>query len=209
MRQSIAIVGGTGAEGTGLALRFARAGADVRIGSRNRERAQEVARNVAEKAAAGSVQGFDNADAVSGAAIVVLTVPPDAQIETLRALAGSFQPGAILIDATVRLRSEENSALLAAANVPPGVQVAATFHTLSAGLVADLDHPIDSDVMICAAGPEAKAAARTLVEMLPGARPIDAGGLGQSRLVENTVQLLIAVNRANKSKHAGIRITGL
>lgn len=209
MNENIAIVGGTGAEGVALALRFARAGSSVRIGSRTLERAVAAAELVAAKAGAGKVEGFENAEAVSGAQVVVLTVPPDSQIETLKGLASSFRDGAILVDATVRLQSDLNSALTAAENVPPGVKVASAFHTLSAGLVANLDASIDSDVLICADDPVAKAAAVALVAMLPGARAVDAGGLKKSRLIENTVQLLISLNRANKVKHSGIRITGL
>jgi NADPH-dependent F420 reductase len=209
VRETIAIVGGTGAEGMALALRFARAGARVRIGSRTPERAQAAAKLVAEKAGSAAVEGLENAGAVREAGVVVLTVPPDAQIGTLQALASSFRPGAILVDATVRLQSDQNSALLAAEHVPEGVRVASAFHTLSAGLVANLEETIDSDVLICADDPEAKATAAELVRMLPGARPVDAGGLKKSRLIENTVQLLIALNRAHKVKHSGIRITGL
>lgn len=209
MNESIAIIGGTGAEGIALALRFARAGANVRIGSRTLERAQSAALTVAEKAGSGTVEGFENAVAVEHAGIVVLTVPPDAQIETLQSLASSFRPGTILVDATVRLQSDANSALIAAEHVPAGVKVASAFHTLSAGLVSNLEESIDSDVLVCADDPAARTAAMELVRMLPGARPVDAGGLKKSRLIENTVQLLIALNRAHKVKHAGIRITGL
>jgi NADPH-dependent F420 reductase len=203
------MIGGTGAEGMALALRFARAGSHVRIGSRTMERAQAAARLVTEKAGAGKVEGFENSEAVREAGVMVLTVPPEAQIDTLKSLATSFRRGAILVDATVRLQSDVNSAIVAAESVPDSVKVASAFHTLSAGLVSNLDASIDSDVLICADDPEAKAAAMALVEMLPGARPVDAGGLKKSRLIENTVQLLIALNRAHKVKHAGIRITGL
>ena len=209
MKDPIAIIGGTGAEGIALALRFTRAGASVRIGSRSLERAQKASRQVVEKAGRGIVEGFENADAVRDARVVVLTVPPDAQIETLQSLASSFHPDAILVDATVRLQSEANSALVAVEHVPAGVRVASAFHTLSAGLLSNLEESIDSDVLICADDPEAKAVAMELVEMLPGARAVDAGGLKRSRLIENTVQLLIALNRAHKVRHAGIRITGL
>lgn len=209
VRETIAIVGGTGAEGMALALRFARAGARVRVGSRTVERARAAATLIAGKAGSGAVEGFENAVAVREADVIVLTVPPDAQISTLQALASSFRPGAVLVDATVRLKSEQNSALLAAEHVPEGVRVASAFHTLSAGLAGNLEESIDSDVLICADDPEAKSAVSALVQMLPGARPVDLGGLKKSRLIENTVQLLIALNRAHKVKHSGIRITGL
>src|SRR5205807_1600139 len=131
--------------------------------------------------------------------------PADAQIDTLESLRrGSFRPGATLVDATVRLKSGENSALIAAEHVPTDVNVASAFHTLSAVLLKNLDEPIDSDVLICSDHPEAKAVAAGLVRMLSGARPVDAGGLKNSRLIENTVQLLIALNRAHRVNHSGI-----
>ncbi len=211
MKPTIAIIGGTGAEGTGLALRFARAGAAVRIGSRDAERARTTALRVKELAQAGDVEGHANADAVTGANVVVLAVPYEAQAETLGAIAPNLRPGVVLIDATVQLTAAggEASALQGARLAPQGVIVAAAFHTLGAALLADLDHAIDSDVLICADDPEARRVASELVAMLPGARAVDAGPLKNARLVENLVSLLIAVNRRHKVKHAGIRITGI
>jgi 8-hydroxy-5-deazaflavin:NADPH oxidoreductase len=211
MKSTIAIIGGTGAEGSGLALRFARAGASVRIGSRDVERARATAQRVKEIAQGGEVEGHANADAVSGANIVVLAIPFEAQAETLQAIAPKLQPGTVLVDATVQLAaaSAEASALQTARLVPEGVSVAASFHTLGAALLADLDHAIDSDVLICADDPEARRVAGELAAMLPGARAVDAGPLKNARLVENLVSLLIAINRRHKVKHAGIRITGI
>ncbi len=211
MQQTIAIAGGTGPEGLGLAMRFARAGACVRIGSRNLDRAQAAARRVREAVGSGEVEGFLNPDAVREARVVILTVPADAQVETLESLRTSFQNGAILVDATVRLKPEgpESSAQIAMQHVPEGVTVAGAFHTLGAELLAQLDHSIDSDVLVCSDSAEAKATVAALVAMLPGARLVDAGALKNSRLIENIVPLLIAVNRRNKVRHSGIRITGL
>ena len=211
MKPTIAIIGGTGAEGTGLALRFARAGALVRIGSRDAERARATARRVKEIAHASDVEGYANADAVSGASVVVLAVPFEAQAETVQSIAPNLQPGTVLVDATVQLNAAgaEASALQAARLAPEGVAVAAAFHTLGAALLADLDHSLDSDVLICSDNPEARRVAGELVAMLPGARAVDAGPLKNGRLVENFVPLLIAINRRHKVKHAGIRITGI
>jgi NADPH-dependent F420 reductase len=113
------------------------------------------------------------------------------------------------VDATVRHKAAENSAQIAAEHVPEGVAVASAFHTLGAELLNHLEESVDSDVLICCDNAEAKAVVGELVQLLAGARPVDAGGLKNSRLVENMVQLLIALNRRNKVKHAGIRITGL
>ena len=208
---TIAIVGGTGAEGTGLAVRFARAGAQVRIGSRDVARAQAAAARINETAQSTNVEGCLNNDAVRGADVIVLTVPAESQIDTLAGLSASLTPGAIVVDATVQLKAEstECSAQRAARTLPEGTRVAAAFHTLGADLLIQLDHGIDSDVLICADDPEARRVAAELVAMLPGARAVDAGPLRNARLIENLVSLLIAINRRNKVKHAGIRITGL
>ena len=208
---TIAIVGGTGAEGTGLAVRFARAGAQVRIGSRDVARAQAAAARINETAQSTNVEGCLNNDAVRGADVIVLTVPAESQIDTLAGLSASLTPGAIVVDATVQLKAEstEGSAQRAARTLPEGTRVAAAFHTLGADLLIQLDHGIDSDVLICADDPEARRVAAELVAMLPGARAVDAGPLRNARLIENLVSLLIAINRRNKVKHAGIRITGL
>jgi 8-hydroxy-5-deazaflavin:NADPH oxidoreductase len=143
--------------------------------------------------------------------VIVVTVPFESQIDTLLGLSASLPPGAVVVDATVQLKGEstESSAQRAARNLPEGTRVAAAFHTLGAELLMQLDHRIDSDVLICADDPEARRVAAELVAMLPGARAVDAGPLRNARLIENLVSLLIAINRRNKVKHAGIRITGL
>jgi NADPH-dependent F420 reductase len=211
MNPTIAIIGGTGAEGTGLALRFARAGATVRIGSRDANRARATAQSVKEIAQGGDVEGYANPEAVSGASVVVLTLPFEVQVGTLQSIAPGLRPGMVLVDATVQLNaaSAEASALQAARLAPEGVAMAAAFHTLGAALLADLDHAIDSDVLICTDNPEARRVIFELVALLPGARAVDAGPLRNARLIENLVPLLIAVNRRHKIKHAGIRITGI
>ena len=152
MQTIVAVVGGTGAEGSGLALRFAQAGVPVRIGSRNLEKAQEAARRIG-----GNATGHTNDDAVASAGIVVLTVPLSAQAETLKAIRGSIAPGAILVDATVPLEVAiggrlsrtltlwDGSAAQQAARLVPGVPVVAAFHALSAEALAALDHPLDCD----------------------------------------------------------------
>jgi len=212
----VAMVGGTGAEGSGLALRLAQAGVPVRIGSRNLERAQETATRIG----AGTT-GHTNADAVAGAAIVVLTVPLAAQVETLKSIRGSIAPNAILVDATVPLETAiggrlsriltlwDGSAAQQAARLVPGVPVVAAFHALSAEALANLDHPLDCDALICGDSAEAKAAVTRLAEMIPGVRAIDAGPLENARLLESAAALLISLNLRHKVKESGIRITGL
>jgi 8-hydroxy-5-deazaflavin:NADPH oxidoreductase len=208
---TIAIIGGTGAEGTGLALRFAQAGARVRIGSRDLARAQTAAARIGEAARSTEVEGCLNQDSVRGADAVVVTVPAESQTDTLLAIGAHLSPGAVVVDTTVRLKfdSTEASAQQAARSLPEGTRVAAAFHTLGADLLMQLDHGVDSDVLICTDDPEARRVAAELVAMLPGARAVDAGPLRNGRLIENLVSLLIAINRRNRVKHAGVRITGL
>jgi 8-hydroxy-5-deazaflavin:NADPH oxidoreductase len=212
----VAVVGGTGAEGSGLALRLAQAGARVRIGSRNQEKAQETATRIGAE-----TTGHTNADAVTEAAIVVLTVPLSAQVETLKSIRGSFAPGAILVDTTVPLEIAiggrisrtltlwDGSAAQQAARLVPGVPVVAAFHALSAEALANLDHPLDSDALICGDSAEAKAAVTRLAAMIPGVRAIDAGPLDNARLLESAAALLISLNLRHKVKQSGMRITGL
>jgi NADPH-dependent F420 reductase len=212
----VAVVGGTGAEGSGLALRLARAGLPVRIGSRNLEKAQEAARRIG-----ASATGHANAEAVASAGIVVLTVPLAAQVETLKSIRGSLAPGAILVDATVPLEIAiggrlsriltlwDGSAAQQAARLVPGVPVVAAFHALSAEALANLDHPLDCDALICGDSAEAKAAVTQLAELIPGVRAIDAGPLENARLLESAAALLISLNLRHKVKESGIRITGL
>jgi len=216
VQTSIAVVGGTGAEGNGLALRFARAGARVLIGSRNLDKARETALRIGENAT-----GHTNADAVAKASIVVLTVPLSAQVETLKSIRDSLAPGAILVDTTVPLEIAiggrisriltlwDGSAAQQAARLVPGVPVVAAFHALSAEALGKLDHPLDCDTLICGDSAEAKAAVAQLAAMIPGVRAIDAGPLDNARLLEGAAALLISLNLRHKVKESGMRFTGL
>jgi len=212
----VAVVGGTGAEGSGLAARFAQAGVRVRIGSRSVEKAHEAARSIG-----GQTTGHANPDAVADATIVILTVPLSAQVETLKTIRGSLAPGAIVVDATVPLEVAiggrvsriltlwDGSAAQQAARLLPGVPVVAAFHALSAEALAKLDHAIDCDALICGDSAEAKAAVKQLAETIPGVRVIDAGPLDNARLLESAAALLISLNLRHKVKDSGLRITGL
>ncbi|HTC35769.1 MAG TPA: NADPH-dependent F420 reductase [Bryobacteraceae bacterium] len=216
MQIIVAIVGGTGAEGSGLAARFAQAGVRVRIGSRNLEKAQETAKLIG-----ASATGHLNSDAVTDAGIVILTVPLSAQVETLKSIRANFVAGAILVDATVPLEVAiggrisrtltlwDGSAAQQAARLAPGVPVVAAFHALSAEALAKRDHPLDCDTLICGDNAEAKAEVAKLAAMIPGVRAIDAGALDMARLLESAAALLIALNLRHKVKESGMRITGL
>jgi len=215
-------VGGTGAEGGGLALRLAHAGTQVRIGSRAAEKANDAARRIAAATGAEGVTGHANAEAVRDAFMVILTVPLAAQIDILKSIRDGLQPGAILVDATVPLEVaiggrvsrmvslwDGSAAQQAARLAPKGVRVVSAFHSLSAEALAELDKPVDCDTLICGDDAEAKAAVREFAAMIPGVRGIDAGPLENARYLESAAALLIALNLRHKVKGSGMRITGL
>ncbi len=223
---SIAVVGGTGHQGSALALRWAAAGIPVLLGSRdgNRARVQAqvlMARLVARSGAA-PIAGMSNDEVVQQARRVVLTVPFAAHVRTLRALRDSLLPGTVLVDVTVPLAVAVggpatqtitpwagSAAEQAAGLVPEGISVCAAFQHLAAGALAELDTPVDCDVLVCGDMREAKGAVRLLVQAIPGARYVDAGPLERARLVEPLGALLIALNLRHKVDHCGLRITGL
>jgi NADPH-dependent F420 reductase len=206
----VAIVGGTGRLGRGLAARWARAGVPVRVGSRDPSRAREAAR------AAGLPEdaGADNRTAAAGAEVIVLAVPFAAHRQTLLALADVL-PGKVVLDTTVPLASSrelarppEGSAAQAAQALVPGARVVAGFHTVSSSLLADLSRPLRGDVLVCGDDPSAKAVVADLVRAL-GARPVDAGGLDSARTLEMLALLLLDLNRRHRRRDLGVRIVGL
>jgi NADPH-dependent F420 reductase len=217
----IAILGGTGPAGMGLALRWARAGETIIIGSRDPQRAQESALKIKQQAGNGTqVSGVENSAACAAADILVLTVPFEGQAALLKQLKSAIRPGSILIDATVALAAsvggrasrtlgvwQGSAAQQAAELVPKGVSVAAAFHNLSAELL-DGDDPLDCDVIVCSDDPQASELTRTLSAKIAGVRAIDGGKLENARTLEQITALLIGLNIRHKG-HSGIRITGL
>lgn len=224
--QRIAIIGGTGDQGKGLALRWARAGFEVIIGSRDAERAKAAAATMratlAKFGSSGSnVEGKANADAVAGATIIALTVPFAAHISTLKEIHDKIQPGSLLIDVTVPLEPAVGGKPTRVLGVwagsaaeqcrelaPDGVRVVSAFQNVGAYALADLTHEVECDIIVCGDDKEAKQRARPLVEAIPGCRYIDGGALANSRTVEAITALLIGFNVRYKS-HTGIRITGM
>jgi NADPH-dependent F420 reductase len=217
----VCIVGGTGALGFGLALRFGRAGIPIVIGSRDEHRAQESAEHAAKAVPEGRYTGLGNADAVKDAEIVILSVPFRNQSETLANLKHVLKPDQLLVDATVPLAAavsgkatrtigvwQGSAAQQAQEMVPEGVKIVSAFHTVSAALLTDLDHPLDEDVLICGDRREDKAKVAALVDAIDGLRPVDCGPLEMARIVEQLTALIISINVRNKVR-AGIKITGL
>jgi 8-hydroxy-5-deazaflavin:NADPH oxidoreductase len=221
MGEPIPIIGGTGALGYGLALRWAVAGAPVVIGSRSAERAAEAAGRLRDAVPAATVEGLVNEEAATRGPLIVLAVPFRAQSENLNNLRGSLREGQLLVDCTVPTAAavsgkatrtlgvwQGSAAQQAQEMVPDGVTVVAALHTVSADSLGALDRPLDEDVLICGDRKADKARVARLVELIPGLRPINAGVLETARIVEQLTPLLISINSRYKA-HAGIRITGL
>lgn len=218
--ETIAIVGGAGELGFGLALRFASAGAKVVIGSRDEKKAQEAAARVKTAVAGADIIGLGNADAAAKATIVILAVPFSAQAAILKSIKPALKT-AILVDTTVPLAATvggratrvlgvwEGSAAQAARELLPGVLVVSAFHNVSADVLQDLSAKPDCDILICGDDAAAKERVVALVNLIPGLRPLDAGALEMSRIVESLTALLISLNRRHKIHHSGIRITGM
>jgi 8-hydroxy-5-deazaflavin:NADPH oxidoreductase len=218
----VTIVGGTGAEGFGLALRLLRAGHPVTIGSRAAERAAEAVARAREVLGADvAVSGAENAEAVAGAELVVVTVPFSGMLATYSTIASALTPGQVVLDATSPLMSavggkawealrpwQGSAAELAASAVPEGVGVVAGFHTVAAHALAALDDEVASDALLCSDDPDAKRLVGRLIDSVPGMRWVDAGPLANARLTEPLTALIISVNRTYKIRDGGFRITG-
>jgi 8-hydroxy-5-deazaflavin:NADPH oxidoreductase len=215
----IGVIGGTGQQGLGLALRWAAAGIPIIIGSRSRARAEAAAdrvRAAAPQERSSAVEGKDNIEAARAAEVVVVTVPASAHSETLEAIAPAVA-GKILVDVTVPLAKNpsyavhlpEGSAAEAAQRfLGPVVKVVGAFHTVPAALLQDLSRPVDCDVLVC--GEDAAAKAR-IIELAGafGARALDVGALRQAHTLERLTALLIGLGRKMGRHELGVRITGL
>jgi hypothetical protein len=218
---SVAIIGGSGALGFGLAVRLGRAGVAVTIGSRDAERAVEAAARAAAAVPAGQFAGAGNAAAAAGASTVILAVPFRNQSETMTNLREVLHEGQLLIDTTVPLAAsvsgratrmlgvwQGSAAQQAHEMAPKGMRVVSTLHTVSAATLSDLDATLDEDVLVCGDSKADKAAAAALIERIDGLRCVDCGRLEMARIAESLTAMLISINARYKT-HAGIRITGL
>lgn len=222
MPRKIAILGGTGAEGTGLAFRFAKAGEHVLIGSRDSARAQQTAKLLRERVGGlAQIDGLDNVSAVTACDVAVFTVPFSGAVDLLKQLKNHWKPGTIVIDTTVPLAASVGGAATRILGVwqgsaaeqtkellPAGVHLAAALQNLGAELLAG-DGPVDCDVLVCSDDENAKVVAFDLVTKIPGARPLNGGKLENARIVESLTALLIGLNMRYKVHGAGIRFTGL
>jgi 8-hydroxy-5-deazaflavin:NADPH oxidoreductase len=213
---TLGLLGGTGPQGRGLALRFAAAGHRVLLGSRSAERARSVVAELLEGRDL-PVTGVANADAAAQAEVVFLVFPFEGQAAVLPGLAGAVR-GKVVVDVinplgwdergAYPLEVPEGSAAEQAQALLPGARVTAAFHHAPPRLLADLDREVDTDVLVAGDDPEAKALVVALADQVPGCRGIDAGPLRMARQLEGFTAVIVGVNRRYRI-HAGVRITRL
>jgi NADPH-dependent F420 reductase len=221
MAEAIPIIGGTGSHGSGLAFRWARAGAKVVIGSRSAERAEEAADRLRQAVPDAEVEGLSNEEAAQRGPIVFLTVPFRAQSENLNNLRGVLSEGQLLVDCTSPLAAavsgkatrtlgvwQGSAAQQAQEMVPDGVTVVSALHTVSGPELSDPEIVLDEDVLICGDRKADKVEVARLIERIDGLRCVNAGALEAARIVEQLTALLISINVRYKAQ-AGIRVTGL
>jgi NADPH-dependent F420 reductase len=218
----IAVVAGTGPMGTGLALRFAKAGHRVAIGSRSAERAVSCAGKIRERVGASAdARGLANADAAESCELLFVTVPFAGHAELYGSLEGHVHPDTVVVDTTSPLASAlggpawqvvqpwaGSAAEEAATLLPDGARVVAGFHTVAASLLQDVENEIHADVLLSGDDDEAKSVVGGLVEEIPRLRWADAGELSTARITESLTGLLISVNGKYRIRGAGVRLTG-
>lgn len=221
----IGIIGGTGDQGLGLALRFANAGEEVIIGSRDVKKAENainLIKNMLKSEECTNVKGMTNQETALEADLLILTVPLQAQMVTLKSIKDHVED-MILIDATVPMESCLGGSPVKYVNVWDGsaaertanflkdknVRVVSAFNNISAASLTNMEKDIDCDCLISGDDEDAKLEVMGLAEKIPGVRAIDCGALENARIVEKITPLLINLNIRNKIKLAGIRITGL
>jgi hypothetical protein len=222
-KRRIAIIGGTGDQGFGLALRLLKVGEQVIIGSRHEQKAKDSAAKLKEILGSNiRVEGLENGKASANGDIVILTVPFAAHMNILKSIKDSLREESIFVDACVPLESEiggkatrtilvwdGSAAEQASKVVPKGVRVVAAFNNVSAEILQDLSVDVDCDVMVCGRDAEAKKVVMEIAEEIPKIRAVDAGPLENARTVEALTPLLIGMNIRYKLKGSGIRITGI
>jgi NADPH-dependent F420 reductase len=216
MPETLAIIGGTGPEGKGLAARFAKAGMSVIIGSRSAERGEEAAREIRE-AAGGSVSGSTNADAALGADVILITLPYSGLADTLPPLAGAVGDK-IVVSTVVPLefsggrasimQIDDGSAAEETKRLLPDARIVGAFQNLAAHKLFDVTHPMEGDVIVTSDDREALREVMALAERIEGIRGVNGGGLRASRYVEGITALLVGVNRNYKTE-TSVKLVGI
>ena len=216
----VGLIGGTGEEGRGLALRWALAGALVTIGSRAIEKAKATADELNAIIGGERIGSATNQAAIAGSEFVLLTVPFAHAASTLQSHRADFREGAILIDITVpvsfeqgRVRyvelAEGSASEHLKALLPDNIPLVAAFKTEPAHLLAEAHEPLDCDSFVASDSKEAKTRVMDAIKFIEGLRPVDAGTLYSARALERMTVLAIGINRRYKVKTARYRVVGL
>jgi NADPH-dependent F420 reductase len=221
-KETVAVLGGTGDQGLGLAYRFAAAGRPVRIGSRKEERARNAAAEVLERVPGADVTGFENVEATRAAAggIVILSVPFEHTVSTLKGVRDALEPGSVVVSMAVPLAtaigdvaarvigiSQGSCAELCRDLAPEGVEVISAFQNVSAHRLLALEEPVECDVVVSGAK-AARERVMALCDDIPGSRAINGGPLYNARYVEQWTAFLIGVNQRYKvPEGTGFRLT--
>lgn len=214
----MAVLGGTGQQGRGLAQRLARAGYPIVVGSRDPGRA--AATVAAWPATDTPVTAASYGDAVAAGDVILLTIPFDTVAPILESERQRFRAGSLVVDVTVPLTFADGKVALAPvaegsaaehvrAHLPPEVRVAGAFKTLPAHVLDELETPLDCDEFVCGDSAEARAAAAEIVNAIPTLRAIDVGPLARARSIEHLTLLAIGINRRHKIRSGRFRIVGL
>jgi NADPH-dependent F420 reductase len=221
-KDAIAILGGTGDQGLGLALRFAKAGRPVIIGSRKTERAIAAAEEVLAAVPDASVQGCGNAEATPLASIVIISVPFEHTASSVKGISSVLSAGQIVVSMGVPLAAaigdgamrtlgvwQGSCAEMVKSLVPKGIEVVSAFQNVSSHRLRDLENEVDCDIVVSGS----KAARESVMELcplIPGMRAIDGGPLSNARVVEEMTALMIGINiRYKLPEGVGVRFTGL
>ena len=219
----IGLIGGTGEEGRGLALRWAIAGAAVSVGSRTLEKAKATATELNQtlgQRASSPILAGGNRDVIADSEFLLLTVPFAHAADTLDTHRDDFRDGSILIDITVpvsfeqgRVRyvelAEGSASEHLKAKLPEGIPLVAGFKTEPAHLLAEIEEPLDCDSFVASDSKDAKARVMEALRFIKGLRPVDAGTLYSARTLERMTVLAIGINRRHKIKTARYRVIGL
>ncbi len=213
------ILGGTGPEGRGLAVRLAAAGVPVLLGSRERERARAAVERWSGRGPL-PLEPATNDEVVDRSDLVVLAVPFGAAAAVVESYAGAFRAGTVVVDVTVPLRFEQGAPSLdippegsaaehLRARLPSSVGLAAALKTIPAHVMDAPDVALDCDTFVCGDAPESVRRTMDVLVRIPGLRPVDAGGLASARALEHMTLLAVGVNKRYRVRSARFRLVGL
>jgi len=217
---NLGLLGGTGVEGRGLALRLGAAGANVVVGSRTVERAASAAAQYNQALGSSRIQGAGNLEMVAAADIIFVAVPFDRAVDAVQSILPATRAGQVFVDVTVPLTFAEgrvdyvevpqkSAAEQLATVLPAGVDLVGAFKELPAHVLGDLGTPLDCDVLVCGDSSAARERVMGVIRMIPTLRPVDAGQLSSARVIERMTMLAVQLNRRYRSKAARFRILGI